>query len=513
MDTSQYRDMFVQEAREHVQNLNEFLLRMEREPAEKEHVNTLFRSAHSLKGMAATMGYDQIKQLCIAIEEIFDKFRKEEQDLSSDLASALFKCFDALQEMIDDEGKKIEMESYLNLLQTPSESVIVEPTDVSLQQTSQTVRVKMEDLDALVNLVGELMIDKMRLEQSLIGASDETGRVLTSLNRLISDLQYQTMKIRLVPIEQIFNRFPRMIRDLSTSLGKEVKLDIEGAGIELDRTVLDVISDPLLHILRNAIDHGIEAASEREETGKPKQATIKIAASRIGDRIAIEISDDGKGIDIERIRAKALEKKIISDAESRQMSEDEIINLLGTPGLSSASKVTEISGRGVGMDVVFRQVQSVGGNVQIKTRKGFGTTFTLVIPLSLAIISGLVIKVGNEKYVIPISSIITTINIEQSEIKTIQGRQVIKINEQVISLVKVSDVLGIKDSNNSQNDLVTVILVDKGGKQYGLIVDSYENMQEIVTKRLHSSHKSSFSDASILSDGRVVLILEPTSLI
>ena len=513
MDTSQYRDMFVQEAREHVQNLNEFLLRMEREPAEKEHVNTLFRSAHSLKGMAATMGYDQIKQLCIAIEEIFDKFRKEEQDLSSDLASALFKCFDALQEMIDDEGKKIEMESYLNLLQTPSESVIVESTDVSLQQTSQTVRVKMEDLDALVNLVGELMIDKMRLEQSLIGASDETGRVLTSLNRLISDLQYQTMKIRLVPIEQIFNRFPRMIRDLSTSLGKEVKLDIEGAGIELDRTVLDVISDPLLHILRNAIDHGIEVASEREETGKPKQATIKIAASRIGDRIAIEISDDGKGIDIERIRAKALEKKIISDAESRQMSEDEIINLLGTPGLSSASKVTEISGRGVGMDVVFRQVQSVGGNVQIKTRKGFGTTFTLVIPLSLAIISGLVIKVGNEKYVIPISSIITTINIEQSEIKTIQGRQVIKINEQVISLVKVSDVLGIKDSNNSQNDLVTVILVDKGGKQYGLIVDSYENMQEIVTKRLHSSHKSSFSDASILSDGRVVLILEPTSLI
>jgi two-component system chemotaxis sensor kinase CheA len=505
--------MFVQEAREHVQNLNEFLLRMEREPAEKEHVNTLFRSAHSLKGMAATMGYDQIKQLCIAIEEIFDKFRKEEQDLSSDLASALFKCFDALQEMIDDEGKKIEMESYLKLLQTPSESVVVESTDVSLQQTSQTVRVKMEDLDALVNLVGELMIDKMRLEQSLIGASDETGRVLTSLNRLISDLQYQTMKIRLVPIEQIFNRFPRMIRDLSTSLGKEVKLDIEGAGIELDRTVLDVISDPLLHILRNAIDHGIEAASEREETGKPKQATIKIAASRIGDRIAIEISDDGKGIDIERIRAKALEKKIISEAESRQMSEDEIINLLGTPGLSSASKVTEISGRGVGMDVVFRQVQSVGGNVQIKTRKGFGTTFTLVIPLSLAIISGLVIKVGNEKYVIPISSIITTINIEQSEIKTIQGRQVIKINEQVISLVKVSDVLGIKDSNNSQNDLVTVILVDKGGKQYGLIVDSYENMQEIVTKRLHSSHKSSFSDASILSDGRVVLILEPTSLI
>ncbi len=416
--------------------------------------------------------------------------------------------------MVDDEEKKIDLESYLQLLQQQSESVRIDSSDVSLQQKSQTVRVKMEDLDALVNLVGELMIDKMRLEQSLSGtSSDEVGRVLTSLNRLISDLQYQTMKIRLVPIEQVFNRFPRMIRDLSTSLGKQVNLDIEGAGIELDRTVLDVISDPLLHILRNAVDHGIETATEREQAGKPKLATIKIAASRVGDRIAIMISDDGKGIDTERIRSKAVEKKILSDIEAERMSEDEIIALLGTPGLSSVAKVTEISGRGVGMDVVFRQVQSVGGNVQIRTQKGVGTTFTLVIPLSLAIISGLVVKVGNEKYVVPISSIVTTINIEKNEIKTIQGKQVIKINEQVIPLVRAADVLGIKSSNTTENDLVTIILVDKGGKSHGLIVDSYENMQEIVTKRLHTSHKSNFSDASILSNGNVVLILEPTALI
>ena len=195
------------------------------------------------------------------------------------------------------------------------------------------------------------------------------------------------------------------------------------------------------------------------------------------------------------------------------MSEDEIINLLGTPGLSSASTVTEISGRGVGMDVVFRQVQSVGGNVQIKTRKGFGTTSTLVIPLSLAIVSGLVIKAGNEKYVVPISSIITTLNVERKDIKTIQGKQVININEQIVSLIKVTDALKIKDVSDSQSEFITVILVDKGGKQYGLVVDSYETMQEIVTKRLHSSHKSNFSDASILSDGSVVLILEPTALI
>ncbi|MBI1829083.1 MAG: chemotaxis protein CheA [Thaumarchaeota archaeon] len=518
MDNSQYRDMFVQEAREHIENLNKFLLHFEQEPEVQEHVNTLFRSAHSLKGMAATMGYDQIREVCMAIEGLFEKFRKSEERLSANLANSLFKCFDLLQELVDDENKKIDLEPYLQLLGNHTDVEIAENSELSSSSPhtkSQTIRVRMEDLDSLVNLVGELVIDKMRLERSLPNMSEETHQVITSLSRLISDLQYQTMKVRLVPVEQIFNRFPRMIRDLATSLGKEVKLEMEGLGIELDRTVLDAITEPLLHILRNSLDHGIEIPSERESVGKPRSALIKLVASRIGDRVAIKIEDDGKGIDIDRIKSKAIEKKFITESEARQMNDEEVLNLLGTPGLSSAKSITEVSGRGVGMDIVFKQVEGVGGQVQIQTKKGIGTSITLIIPLSLAIIGGLLVKVGNEKYVMPLSSITTTVSVERNEIKTIHGNEVMTLRDQVVPLIKVADALGIKSSidKSQENQPITVVVVDKGGKTYGLIVDSYESMQEIVTKRMHSSDHSNFSDASILSDGKVVLILDPSVVI
>lgn len=519
MDNSQYRDMFVQEAREHITNLNEFLLKLEKEPDVQEHVNTLFRSAHSLKGMAATMGYDQIREMCMAIEGLFEKFRKGEEKMSANLANSLFRCFDVLDELVNDESKKIELEPYLQQLQNPSENENTNGSDVSSSghTKSQTIRVKMEDLDSLVNLVGELVIDKMRLERSIEDTSDETHQVLMSLSRLVSELQYQTMKVRLVPIEQIFNRFPRMVRDLASSLDKEVKFEMEGLGIELDRTVLDAITEPLLHILRNALDHGIEIPSERESLGKPKSATIKLTASRVGDRVAIEVKDDGRGIDLERIKIKAIEKKIISETEAQKMNDDDVINLLGTPGLSSVASVTDLSGRGVGMDVVFKQVENVGGHVQINTKKGFGTSMTLIIPLSLAIIGGLLVKVANEKYVMPLSSITTTVSINKNEIKTINGKEVMILRDQIVPLIRVAESLGIRTNSEKtlDNEMVTVVVVDKAGKSYGLIVDSYESMQEIVTKKMHSSSNtlSNFSDASILSDGKVVLILDPTVVI
>lgn len=517
MDTPQYRDMFVQESRELIENLNKSLLDFEREPETQEHVNNLFRAAHSLKGMAATMGYDQIRDLCMAIEELFDRFRKGEDKLSHNLTNSLFKCFDVLQDLVHDENKKINMEEYLKILQNPAESEITgdSASNRLTQNKSQTIRVKMDDLDSLVNLVGELVIDKMRLEQSLHDMPEETHGVLTSLNRLISDLQYQTMKIRLVPVEQIFNRFPRMVRDLASSLGKEVKLEMEGLGIELDRTVLDAINEPLLHMLRNSLDHGIEIPSEREKIGKPRSATIKLTASRIGDRVAIKVEDDGRGIDLNKIKSKAIEKKIVTETEAQKMTEDDVMNLIGTPGLSSATNVTDLSGRGVGMDVVFKQVENVGGHVRISTKKGSGTSMTLVIPLSLAIIGGLLVLVGNEKYVMPLSSITTTISIDKNDIKTIQGQEVMTLRDQVIPLIRVANVLGITSSDKKENELITVVVVDKGGKSYGLIVDSYEDMQEIVTKRMHNANNfvSKFSDASILSDGRVVLILDPSVVI
>jgi two-component system chemotaxis sensor kinase CheA len=517
-ENAKYREMFVQEAREHVQSLNQSLLKLEKEPSAREHLDAAFRSAHTIKGMAATMGYHQIRQLCRGIEELFDRIRKGETTLTSNMASLLFKCFDALQMMIADENAKVDLDAFLNELQNTnsvqeqvkSESEQVEK-DRGLGIKSATIRVKMEDLDTLVNLVGELLIAKMRLEQTIPdSASDEARQVLMSLGRLVSDLQYQTMKVRLVPIEQIFNRFPRMVRDLSTALGKEINFEMDGLGIELDRTVLDAIVDPVLHMLRNAVDHGIEAPSERESIGKPRKGMIKLSALRVGDRVAIQVVDDGRGIDLERIRSRALEKNIITEEYARVMSDDEILDLVGTPGLSSAKEVTDVSGRGVGLDVVFNEVEQFGGQVKIETKKSLGTKITAMIPLSLAIIGGLVVNVSGEKYVMPLSNIMTTVQVSKEEVKKVHGKEVIVLRENVIPLIRVSNALGL---NGKDEEKVTVVVVEKGGKSYGLIVDSYERKLEIVTKRLENSYTSSFSDATILPDGRVALILDPSTLV
>jgi two-component system chemotaxis sensor kinase CheA len=532
-DKSAYRDLFVQEAHEHVQNMNQALLKLEEDPKNKEHLDSAFRSAHTLKGMAATMGYDQIKELCKAIEELFDKFRKGEEKMSSEMASYLFKCFDAVQEMVDDENKKVNIEQYLSDLRNPAamgggNAAGQEGASQQQQQHSalpQTIRVKMQDLDALVDLVGELLIAKKRLEQ-MVGNTTTDNRVrrtFMSLGRLVSDLQYQTMKLRLVPVEQIFNRFPRMIRDLSSSQGKSVKLEIEGLGIELDRTVLDAITDPLLHMLRNAADHAIEMPEEREAAGKPQTGTIKLIASKVGDRVMITVEDDGRGIDLEKVKAKAIEKKIVTKEEADSMSEQDVLDLLGTPGLSTAKQVTDISGRGVGMDVVFSQIESVGGQVKIETKKGQGTRFTMIIPLSLAIIGGLLVTISNEKYVLPLSSVISTMRVDKKDVRIVHGKEVILFREQVVPLLRTGKTLGISqqqqqqaDNNNDDDDnrYLTVVIVNKNGRPYGLIVDEFESKQEIVVKRLDSSSAPSSvsSEATILGDGKVALILDPARL-
>ena len=338
---------------------------------------------------------------------------------------------------------------------------------------------------------------------------------MMNFGRLITDLQYQTMKIRLVRIDQIFDRFPRMIRDISTTLGKEINLEMDGVNIELDRTVLDSITDPLLHILRNAADHGIEAPDVREKSGKPICGTIRLSASRIGDRVEIVVADDGKGIDLQAIKTKAIEKKIISQTDAERMTDEEIMSLIGTPGLSSAKTVTDISGRGVGMDVVITQVEKVGGHVKITTEKGTGTKIILTIPLSLAIIGGLLVDVANQKYILPLSSITTTVTVDDAQIMNIHGKEVITLRDHVIPLVRLTDVLGTNSSYKTDTTKVTVVIVDKGGKSYGLVVDSLDREQEVVIKRLNgiTNSSNSFSDATILPDGRVALILEPSLLI
>lgn len=506
--------MYVSEALEHVETVNETLLKLEEEPEKREYLDLIFRSAHTVKGMSATMGYTDTRELCKNIENIFDNIRKGQEKLTPNLASALFKCIDLLREMIADDTKKVDLKPYLQMLEKPDETQQATKEATTNNAKSPTIRVKMVDLDSLVNLVGELVISKMRLEQTLNKGSDESHQVMMELDRLVTDLQYQSMKLRLVPIDQIFSRFTRLVRDTSASLGKQVNLVMESSGIELDRTVLDAITDPLLHILRNCVDHGLEPPQERTESEKPTTGTIRLTAYGVGDRVAIKIEDDGRGINLDRVKAKAVEKGLLTEEQAMKMSEEDAINLLGTPGLSTAKEVTDVSGRGVGMDVVITQVEQVGGNVKITTEKGKGTTIILTIPLSVSIIGGLLINVSGDKYVLPLSSISTTVVIESNQIKSIHGQETIVLREQVVPLVRVAQLLGI-EQNPTSSENITVVIVDKGGKPYGLVVDSYDRKQEIVIKRLGNEAHSSdlFTNATILGDGSVALILDPALLV
>ena len=508
MNKNKYRDMFVQEAQEHIQNLNHTLLELEKKPNVKEHLDSLFRSVHTIKGMAATMDYDQFTELCKAIEEIFDKLRNSKIKLTSNLTDSLFRCFDILEKMANDENISINLDSYLQSLidfsKTTSDTQPEEPSALKYP----TIRTNMDDLDMLVNLVGELVISKMQLEQTLSRVqTEDIHQSLIALGRVITYLQEHTMKIRLVSVEQIFNRFPRMVRDLSKKQGKEVNITMEGLEIKLDRSVLDAITEPLLHILRNAVDHGIERPEERKRKEKPKSGNIVLTASRIGDKVEIQIKDDGKGLDIDRIKAVAINKKILTSEQAKSITDDEVISLLGTSGLSETTHVTDVSGRGVGFNVVKNQVEAVGGQVRIETTKNLGTIITLTLPLSLAIIGGLLVMVSNEKLVLPLSSISTIIEPDVTEIKSINGKETILVDDTIIPLIRLANVLGI--SSNNEGKKIIVVVIRKNGKQYGLVVDSFERKQDIVVKRLDISNQfTGFSNATILPDGSVALILD-----
>ena len=512
-----YQEMYVSEAQEHVETMNQALLKLEENPDGSENLDLIFRSAHTLKGMAATMGYEQTKELCRNIENVFEKIRKKESQLSTNLASALFKCLDVLQQMINDKSKKIDIESFLKMLENPEEIEKQDSNESMYVTQLPTIRVKMSELDSLINLVGELIISKMKLEKSIISNDfAQSQHSLNELNQLVSDLQYQSLKLRLVPIETIFKRVARVVRDTSNTVGKKIELQMNGANIELDRTVLDSITEPLLHILRNCVDHGIEVSSERKKIGKPENGNIKLTAYNVADQIAIKIEDDGKGIDVEKLKAKAIEKGIISIEESDTMSDEKAIELLGTPGLSTANEITDISGRGVGMDVVINRVREVGGNFEITTKKGEGTTMILTLPLNVSIIGGLLVNVSNEKYVIPLSTVITTINADNSQIKSIHGVEVIELQDKIVPLVRIDKILKLKPTTKLENkNTTTIIIVEKGGKSYGLVVDSFERNQEIVVKKFSNASDSTnaFTNATILPDGKVALILDPAIIV
>jgi len=519
LSDNNYREMYVSEALEHVEMMNQTLLKLEEKPDDRPFLDQVFRSAHTIKGMASTMGYEDTRELCKNIENIFDNIRNGAEKLTHHLTSALFACIDLLQQMVTDEKLKVDLEPYLKKLLHPEDEVdiipVTEAATVTTTSASPTIRVKMTDLDSLVNLVGELLISRMRLEQTILeDNTDESRQVMTEVTRLITDLQYQSMQLRLVPLDQVFSRFSRTVRDTSQKLGKKVDLKMDGAGIELDRSVLDSITDPLLHILRNSVDHGLESNEDRVKLGKSEIGIITLTASRKGENIVITIVDDGKGIDVERVKEKAVTNGIITQEQANKMPDQEAFQLIRSAGLSTAKEVTDVSGRGVGMDVVISQVESVGGTVRITSKKGKGTTLVLSLPMSLSIIRGLLVKVSGQRFVLPLSSINTTLKVTPEDIYQLHGNEVIKLQGKVIPLIHLNKFLEIESTESENSESITIIVIENDGKEYGFVVDAFEKNQDIVVKKLDKNESSDlFSNATILPNGRVALVIDPSLLI
>ncbi|SMB96633.1 two-component system, chemotaxis family, sensor kinase CheA [Desulfonispora thiosulfatigenes DSM 11270] len=652
MILNEYMDIFIEEAKEHLQNLNSELLNLEQNP-NKSSIDEIFRAAHTLKGMSATMGFEQVSELTHKMENVLDLLRSDKLAFSQNLCDVLFKCVDALEKMInsivegsedkydiselvvllskheegeapvieDSEQKQseslnVELDKYeiniiniaqdqnmnvyhihvlfdeqcvmksvrafmiSNSLERLGEIIKTIPTaedieeekfddeiivflatnynsddinkelnkisEISVKEIKlidleqeievtedanpkeenkkeatknnklhQTVRVDIGKLDKLMNLVGELVINKTRLEQ-LIKTNDTSSlhETIEQVDRITSDLQNIVMDVRMVPIEQVFNRFPRMVRDLAKELGKEVNLSLEGKETELDRTVIDEIGDPLVHLIRNSMDHGIENPSDREKNGKPAMGNLSLIAKQEGNSIIIIVEDDGNGINIEKVKQKAIEKGIITEQEAERMDENSLINLILSPGFSTADKVSDVSGRGVGLDVVKSKINSLSGSISIESKTNIGSRFTIKLPLTLAIIQALMVKVEDETFAIPLANIDETTSIKVSDIKNIQGQEVMVLRGNVLPLLRLTDTLNVPIVDSSEKDELFVVIARRNDQQIGLVVNELIGQQEIVISSLGKLLNGipGISGAAILGDGTVSLILDVNTL-
>ena len=716
MDVSQYLGIFIDETRGHLQELNEQILILEKEPENEDTINEIFRAAHSLKGMAGTMGYKRMQRLTHDMENVFSEIRNGKMKATPNLIDLLFRGLDALESYLDiiintqDEGtednqdiidglqkvmeeglgtaapaapaapvspapepavqgkhlvllehellaaqkakeegdnvfeitvfiqqscilkaaraflvfkaleemgdiiksvpevqdiedEKFEFDfSMILLTKKTQEEVrtailnVSEIKDVAInladfstaQQTApvgdvpapaappqepsapanespapagdvsapageapasqgaaaaaaapapaakqaqaqakapakaavnRSVRVDIEKLDDLMNLVSELIIAKNGLA-SVNNDGEKTARdgsfneQIEYLERVTTNLHQSVMKVRMVPIESVVNRFPRMIRDLSKKLGKKMDLYMTGEDTELDRTVIDEIGDPLMHLLRNAADHGLESNEERIRLGKQEVGSIFLDAYQEGNNVVIEVRDDGAGIDVEKVKQKALSKGTITEEQAEAMTDKEIIDLLFRPSFSTAEKISDVSGRGVGLDVVKTKIEALGGNIETKTTLGEGSNFIIRLPLTLAIIETLMVELGNEKYAIPLGSIETIEDIALSDVKYVQNKEVISLRGSVIPLIRLDQVLDVEHTDEEPTSL-TVVIVKKGDKQAGLIVDNLIGQLEIVIKSIgkYINNSKLISGATILGDGEVALILDVNVLV
>ncbi|MEW6542425.1 MAG: chemotaxis protein CheA [Nitrospirota bacterium] len=389
-------------------------------------------------------------------------------------------------------------------------------------EEDQTVRVETRRLDSVMNLVGELVLGRNRLMKIGTGIEQahendplvrELGETLAQLNLVTTDLQLAVMKTRMLPIRKVLGKFPRMVRDLSQKLGKQVRLEVQGEDTELDKSVADEIGDPLVHLVRNAVDHGIESVADRHKSGKPVEGVVRLVACQEGNSIVIRIEDDGRGLQIEKIKAKAQSKGLVSPAELAVMEPKEIMNLIFLPGFSTADQVTDVSGRGVGMDVVRTNIRRINGTVEIESQPGKGSVITIKLPLTIAIIQALLVEVERATFAIPLGSVIEAVKITRSDIKAINGREVLNLRERVLPLFRLAEEFCIPSDN--QQEIFYVVVAGLGDKQVGVIVDRLRSQEEVVIKSMgdYMAEIKGIAGATITGEGKVVLILDIAELV
>lgn len=517
IELDKYKDAFLTEAKQHIASMESSLLNLEKNPAELQWVDTIFRAAHTLKSMAATMNYNKTAALCHAMEDVLDTIRKKSAPVEA--------CMDLLLESIDTLGLLVKqingngeeadtdeiMEKLQKLLQMRASagpgpkitSAADERTTDGHIEKIQNISVSVGRLDVLMNLGEELLINRMRLNKITEEIQHpELTAAVNTLDRLVSDMQYHITEARMVPIKFVFNRFPRMVRDLAKNQKKEVNLETHGAEIELDRVVIDEIGESLVHLLRNAIDHGIETPEERKKAGKPELGTIRLRAARTKNFASIEISDDGAGIDVEEVKNIALKRGVLSGQETGQQILDSIFF-----GMSTTKEVTKISGRGLGLKIVKKRIESIGGSVRVESTPEKGTTFLLEIPLTLAIIKALFVKVGARPYAIPVENVEKIVTINSEDIEGMLGYEAIVLNEENIPITRLDVLFG---NNRSPAKKQPVAIVRKGKNKLGLTVDAFLTAEEIVAKPLNKLIKENnyFSGFTIIGSGEVVLILD-----
>jgi two-component system chemotaxis sensor kinase CheA len=548
--------------------MNEELLALERAPTATEPVSAVFRAVHTMKGMSATMGYATVTALAHELESLLDRVRHAEITVDRAVTDTLFAAVDALERAVEIEvaGGSAEIaaapaldqlralarerESAAMPLHTqefaipsatqefaiPSETqefaipsatqefaipsstqefAVPGAAKANAAKGARTVRVELRRLDGLTNLAGELLVARGRLTDVAHEiASPALDEALAQASRLISDLHEEIMASRMVPVGQVFDRFPRLIRDAAHSLGKEIELTLNGREIELDRSMLDEVGEPMVHLLRNAADHGIELPDVRERAGKPRAGQLTLTVTRERQMVTMRVQDDGRGIDRNQVLARARAQGLV-DATVEKLDDEQLVRIIARPGFSTAERITDISGRGVGIDVVLTRVRALGGSVEIASKPGEGTTVTLRLPVTLAIVRALLARVDGEMYAVPMTHVRETVELRQAARRRVQGREVMLLRDEVVPLVHFREVVGLPEARLVTADGSTqVIVIESDGRRTGLVVDEFAGQQDIVVKGFDGVRDglALFSGATILADGAPALIVDVSSL-